>query len=55
RKTFGLMFNGEPSTLCGIRSLAASLYSRKVNDNFAQHLPGHKADSMVARDSRGKE
>ncbi|ECF1925450.1 integrase [Salmonella enterica subsp. enterica serovar Newport] len=57
RKASGIVFTGEPPTFHEIRSLAARLYARQVSDSFAQHLLGHKSDSMAARyrDSRGKE
>ncbi|HEC5298466.1 TPA: tyrosine-type recombinase/integrase [Enterobacter asburiae] len=57
RKASGLIFSGEPPTFHELRSLSARIYEKQVSDKFAQHLLGHKSDSMALqyRDDRGRE
>lgn len=57
RKASGLSFSGEPPTFHELRSLSARIYEKQVSDKFAQHLLGHKSDSMALqyRDDRGRE
>ncbi|EIJ1115407.1 tyrosine-type recombinase/integrase, partial [Salmonella enterica subsp. enterica serovar Miami] len=57
RKESGLSFSGEPPTFHEIRSLSARLYEKQYGERFAQHLLGHKSDSMAAqyRNDRGRE
>lgn len=57
RKASGLSFAGEPPTFHELRSLSARLYEKQVGKEFAQHLLGHKSDSMASqyRDDRGRE
>ncbi|EFC0481016.1 tyrosine-type recombinase/integrase, partial [Escherichia coli] len=40
-----------------LRSLSARLYEKQISDKFAQHLLGHKSDTMASqyRDDRGRE
>ncbi|ECG8259995.1 tyrosine-type recombinase/integrase [Salmonella bongori] len=57
RKESGLSFNGKPPTFHEIRSLSARLYEKQYGERFAQHLFGHKSDSMAAQywNDRGRE
>lgn len=57
RNASGLIFNGEPPTFHELRSLSARLYEKQVSKDFAQHLLGHKSESMASRyrDDRGRE
>ncbi|MBL5927799.1 tyrosine-type recombinase/integrase [Enterobacter asburiae] len=57
RKASGLSFSGEPPTFHELRSLSARIYEKQISDKFAQHLLGHKSDSMALqyRDDRGRE
>lgn len=57
RKASGLLFNGEPPTFHELRSLSARLYEKQISKEFAQHLLGHKSDSMASqyRNDRGRE
>lgn len=57
RKASGLLFGGEPPTFHELRSLSARLYEKQISKEFAQHLLGHKSDSMASqyRNDRGRE
>ena len=57
RKASGLSFEGDPPTFHELRSLSARLYEKQISDKFAQHLLGHKSDTMASqyRDDRGRE
>ncbi|MFE0429208.1 tyrosine-type recombinase/integrase [Citrobacter freundii] len=57
RKASGLLFNGEPPTFHELRSLSARLYEKQISKEFAQHLLGHKSDSMASqyRNDSGRE
>ncbi|MFZ5231516.1 tyrosine-type recombinase/integrase [Enterobacter bugandensis] len=57
RKASGLVFDGDPPTFHELRSLSARLYEKQANKDFAQHLLGHKSESMASRyrDDRGRE
>lgn len=57
RKASGLIFEGQPPTFHELRSLSARLYEKQANKDFAQHLLGHKSESMASRyrDDRGRE
>lgn len=57
RELCGINFTGGPPSFHELRSLSARLYSKQVDDSFAQHLLGHKSGSMTAtyRDDRGRE
>ncbi len=57
RKASGLSFEGDPPTFHELRSLSAILYEKQISDKFAQHLLGHKSDTMASqyRDDRGRE
>ena len=52
-----LSFEGDPPTFHELRSLSARLYEKQISDKFAQHLLGHKSDTMASqyRDDRGRE
>lgn len=56
-KASGLSFEGDPPTFHELRSLSARLYEKQISDKFAQHLLGHKSDTMASqyRDDRGRE
>lgn len=56
RKASGLSFEGDPPTFHELRSLSARLYEKQISDKFAQHLLGHKSDTMASqyRDDRGR-
>ncbi|MGY5336410.1 tyrosine-type recombinase/integrase [Vibrio natriegens] len=47
----------DPPTFHELRSLSARLYEKQISDKFAQHLLGHKSDTMASqyRDDRGRE
>lgn len=57
RKASGLSFEGDPPTFHELRSLSARLYKKQISKEFAQHLLGHKSDSMASqyRNDRGRE
>ncbi|HAC6881519.1 TPA_asm: integrase [Salmonella enterica subsp. enterica serovar Java] len=57
RKEAGISFEGEPPTFHELRSLSARLYEKQISKEFAQHLLGHKSDSMASqyRNDRGRE
>lgn len=57
RDSLNLTWEGEPASFHEIRSLAARIYSKEFNSDFAQRILGHKSASMTDkyRDTRGSE